>query len=52
MEFIENCNNTDVMMIYELCAQYIEITMWSKPDMTDVRQNTIYGIGAMCKHLN
>jgi hypothetical protein len=52
MEYIEHCCNTDVMMIYELCAQYIEITMWSQPDQTDVRQNTVYGIGAMSKHMN
>ena len=25
--------------------------MWSKPDMMDVRQNTIYGIGVLSKHL-
>jgi len=52
MEYIEHCNSTDAMMIYELCTQYIELTNWSKPDMADVRQNTIYGIGAMAKHLD
>jgi len=51
MEFVEHCANTDVMMIYELCTQFCEITLWSKPEMADVRQNTIYGIGVMAKHL-
>ena len=52
MQFVENCANSDKMMVYELCAQFVEITLWSKPDMTDVRQNTSYGIGVMAKHLN
>lgn len=52
MEFVEHCASTDVMMIYELCTQFCEITMWSKPTMIDVRQNVAYGIGSMAKHLN
>jgi len=52
MEFIEHCNSNDQMMIYELCTQYADLTMWSKPEMMDVRQNTVYGIGVMSKHLS
>ena len=52
MEYIEHCRNSDKMMIYELCSQFAEITLWTQPEMMDVRQNTIYGIGVMAKHLN
>lgn len=52
MEYVEHCNSTDALVVYGLCAQFIEIAMWAKPEMTDVRQNTSYGIGAFCKHLN
>jgi hypothetical protein len=51
MEFVEHCNSTDSLMVYGLCAQFVEIAMWAKPEMSDVRQNTVYGIGAMCQHL-
>ena len=51
MEYIEHCNSTDTMMIYELCSQYAEITLWSKPEMADVRQNTIYGLGLLSKYM-
>jgi len=51
MEYVEHCNSTDALMIYGLCAQFIEVVMWAKPEMTDVRQNAVYGIGAMCQHL-
>lgn len=51
MEYIEHCNSSDTMMIYELCSQYAEITLWTKPEMADVRQNTIYGLGLMSKYL-
>ena len=26
--------------------------MWTKPDMADIRQNTIYGIAVFAKHMN
>lgn len=52
MEYVEHCAKGDAMMVYELCTQYAEIAMWSKPDMVDVRQNAVYGIGCMAKHLN
>lgn len=51
MEFVEHCVNTDVLMIAGLAAQFAEITLWSKPEMTDVRQNTVYGIGVFAKFL-
>jgi len=52
MEYVEHCNSTDALMVYGLIAQFVEITMWTKPDMADVRQNVIYGIGAMCQYLD
>lgn len=52
MEYVEHCRSNDKMMIYELCSQFAEITLWTQPEMMDVRQNTIYGIGVMAKHLN
>jgi len=52
MEYVEHCNSTDALMVYGLCAQFVEIAMWAKPDLSDVRQNTVYGIGAFCQHLN
>ena len=29
MEYIEHCRNSDKMMIYELCSQFAEITLWT-----------------------
>ena len=52
MQYIENCNSTDFMFIVELCQKFSEITMWTKPEMADVRQNTVYGIGVFAKHMN
>ena len=52
MEYVEHCNSSDALMVYGLCAQFVEIAMWSKPEMRDVRQNAIYGIGAFCQHIN
>lgn len=52
MQYVENCAHGDKLFVYELCNQCIEIALWSKPEMTDVRQNCAYGIGVMAKHLN
>jgi hypothetical protein len=52
MEFICKCDQSDAMLIYDLCNQYCDITQWSQVDMCDVRQNTIYGIGEFAKFLN
>ena len=52
MEYVEHCNSSDTLMVYGLCAQFVDVAMWAKPEMADVRQNAIYGIGAMCQHIN
>lgn len=52
MEFVEHCDRSDVLMLIELCQQYADITMWTKPDMADIRQNTVYGIGVMSKYIS
>ena len=51
MQYVEHVDRTDFMMLLQLCQQYAEITLWSKAEMADVRQNTIYGIGVMAKYL-
>lgn len=52
IEYIDKCDNSDSMAIYEVCNQLTDICMWAKPDMTLVLQNTVYGIGVMSKHLS
>lgn len=52
MEYVEHCDKSDVLMLIELCQQYADITLWTKPDMADIRQNTVYGIGVMSKYVS
>lgn len=52
MQYVNQVNNEDVLTIVQLCQQYVEITLWTKPDMADIRQNTIYGISVFAKNLN
>ena len=52
INFTEKCGNEDFMEVISLTNQFCEITMWAKPEMTLVLQNTSYGIGAMAKNLN
>jgi hypothetical protein len=52
LQYVNNVNNEDTVTIMQLFQQFIEITLWTKPEMADVRQNAIYGIGVFAKNLN
>lgn len=52
MQFVNQVNNEDPLQIMQLCQQFVEILLWSKPEMADVRQNAIYGIAVFAKNLN
>ena len=52
ISYISECKKgSDPMMVYEICATFIEIAMTVSADTTDVRQNAIYGIGVCAKFL-
>lgn len=52
MQYVNQVNNEDALQIIQLCQQFVEILLWTKPDMADVRQNAIYGIAVFAKNLN